>query len=60
VVAHTLARHRLSQGAGARACSSFIDAERERLSRFPRDVSLADLLAFFTLSDGELELIDDR
>jgi hypothetical protein len=38
----------------------FTDAERERLNRFPRDVSPADLLAFFTLSDDELELIGDR
>src|ERR671936_2010601 len=28
----------------------FTDAERERLNRFPRDISPADLLAFFTLS----------
>jgi hypothetical protein len=38
----------------------FTDAERERLNRFPRDLSPADLLAFFTLSDDELELIGDR
>ncbi len=38
----------------------FTDAERERLSRFPRDVPPADLLTSFTLSDDELELIDDR
>ena len=38
----------------------FTDAERERLYRFPRDISPADLLAFFTLSDNELELIGDR
>ncbi len=38
----------------------FTDAERERLNRFPRDISPADLLAFFTLSDDELELIGDR
>jgi hypothetical protein len=38
----------------------FTDAERERLNRFPRDISPADLLAFFALSDDELELIGDR
>jgi len=38
----------------------FTDAERGRLNRFPRDISPADLLALFTLSDDELELIDDR
>ena len=38
----------------------FTDAERERLNPFPRDVSPADLLAFFTLFDDELELIGDR
>jgi hypothetical protein len=38
----------------------FTDAEWERLNRFPRDISPADLLAFFTLSDDELELIGDR
>jgi len=38
----------------------FTDAERERLNRFPRDISPADVLAFFTLSDDELELIGDR
>jgi hypothetical protein len=32
----------------------FTDAERERLNRFARDISPADLLAFFTLSDDEL------
>jgi hypothetical protein len=37
----------------------FSDAEPERLNRFPRDISPADLLAFFTLSDDELELIGD-
>ena len=31
-----------------------------RLNRFPRDVSPADVLASFTLSDHELELIGDR
>ena len=38
----------------------FTDAERERLNRFPPDISPADVLAFFTLSDDELELIGDR
>jgi len=28
----------------------FTDTERERLNRFPRDISPADLLAFFTPS----------
>ncbi|MBV9323223.1 MAG: DUF4158 domain-containing protein [Chloroflexi bacterium] len=38
----------------------FTDAERERLNRFPRDIPPADLLAFFTLSDDELDFIGDR
>ena len=38
----------------------FTDAERERLNRFPRDVPPSDLLASFTLSDADLDLIGDR
>jgi Domain of unknown function (DUF4158) len=45
---------------GRGGSAPFTDAERERLSRFRRDVSPADLLAFFTLSDDELVLIGDR
>jgi len=38
----------------------FTDAERERLNQFPRDVPPGDLLASFTLSDADLDLIGDR
>jgi TnpA family transposase len=38
----------------------FTDAERERLNRFPSDVPPGDLLASFTLSDADLDLIGDR
>jgi len=38
----------------------FTDAERERLNRFPRDIPPGDLLASFTLSDADLDLIGDR
>ena len=33
------------------------DADRDRLNRFPPDIPPADLLAFFTLSDADLELV---
>ena len=38
----------------------FTDAERERLNGFPSDVPPGDLLASFTLSDADLDLIGDR
>ena len=33
------------------------DADRDRLNRFPSDVAPADLLAYFTLSESDLELV---
>jgi hypothetical protein len=33
------------------------DADRDRLNRFPPDIPPADLLAFLTLSDADLELV---
>ena len=33
------------------------DADRDRLNRFPTDVAPADLLAYFTLSKADLELV---
>ena len=33
------------------------DADRDRLNRFPSDVAPADLLAYFTLSEADLELV---
>jgi hypothetical protein len=33
------------------------DADRDRLNRFPTDVAPADLLAYFTLSEADLELV---
>jgi hypothetical protein len=38
----------------------FTDAERTRLNRFPRDISPADLLAFFSLSDAERPMSRSR
>ena len=33
------------------------DAERDRLNRFPVDIAPTDLLAYFTLSETDLEFI---
>jgi len=55
-----LGRHAFVTGVRVVPVRLFTDAERERLNRFPRDVPPGDLLASFTLSDANLDLIGDR
>jgi hypothetical protein len=33
------------------------EAEQERLNRFPTEIQLGDVIAFFTLTDADLKLV---